>query len=167
MTTLVTFYVTLGLSACTKKGHVTTTSMNTPTVMPSPVSARTATTEIEIKAMPTALAFDKTRLEVKSGSIVTLHFINNATNPPLTHNWVLVKPGRAQAIASAGAKAGEANQYIPNSQDILAHSGLAKPGHEAAATFMAPPPGDYPYLCTVPGSRPHSGAMNGVLKSVP
>jgi len=97
------------------------------------------------------MAFDTTTLKVKQGQRVRLVFHNNATVAALPHNWALVKPGTAQAVASAGIQAGKSHDSVPDSPDVLAHTKLAGPGQTVDVTFTAPKPGSYPYICTVPG----------------
>jgi azurin len=149
--------VALG-SACTKKEG----SDSAPSAAANSAST-TASTTIDIASVGETMAYDKTTLEVKAGSRVTLNLKNNATSGAMRHNWVLTKPGTADAIGAAGIPAGEAKGYIPDSPDIIAHTPLSQPGGSVSVTFTAPAPGEYPYVCTFPG---HYAVMKGILKSV-
>jgi azurin len=93
---------------------------------------------------------------------VTLTLKNNGKSEAMVHNWVLVKAGTEMDVGNAGAAAGEAKNFVPESPNVLAASKLAKPGKTVTVTFTAPETaGDYPYICTYPG---HYVFMKGVLK---
>ncbi|MFV1994383.1 MAG: plastocyanin/azurin family copper-binding protein, partial [Verrucomicrobiales bacterium] len=55
---------------------------------------------------------------------------------------------------------GMAKGYIPESEDILWHTKLLQPKQVDTIEFIAPAPGEYPYLCTFPG---HWMLMRGVM----
>jgi azurin len=140
-----------------------------PVASAAPVPSATAKAgppvEIQIASVANTMAYDKTKLSVPAGSTVHLVLKNNATMATLPHNWVLVKPGTEASVAAAGMKLGEAAGYFDvRDKDALAHTDLAKPGQTAEVTFGAPPPGDYPYICTFPG---HFMMMKGVLTVTP
>jgi azurin len=103
---------------------------------------------------------------VKAGQKVHLVFKNNAPPPigngaPMSHNWVLVKPGTETAVATAALTVGESAGFVPNLADVLASTPQAQPGKSAEVTFTAPEsPGSYPYICTNPG---HAATMKGAL----
>ncbi len=110
------------------------------------------------------MSYDKTELNVKSGADITLNFKNNSST--LQHNWVLTKPGTDNDVGLAGIKAGLKKGFITDDPaigpNILAHTKLVEPGQADSVTFKAPPPGDYPYICTNAG---HHTVMKGVLHS--
>jgi len=116
---------------------------------------------VELSSVGDTMAYDKTTLEAKPGEKVSLTFHNVATSPAMQHDWVLVKPGKVNDVANAALAAGPSKDYIPDSQDILAHTKLTKPGETDTIEFTAPSaPGEYPYICTYPG---HFALMKGVL----
>lgn len=114
------------------------------------------------------LGYDKTDLTVKAGQKVKLTLNNTGSAAPLQHNFLLVKPGKDQAVgAQANAMMsdpqGVAKSYIPDASkdDIIAHTKLVMPGGSETIEFTAPAEaGDYPYMCTFPG---HWLLMKGVL----
>ena len=119
-------------------------------------------TTITIRATGSTLDFQPPRVSVKSGRRVTLRFINDGTLP---HNVVLPRDAeRIDALVSAAYGAGETG-YVPlaNTDDLLAHTPLASPGDTVEATFVVPPPGEYTYICLVPG---HATSMFGTLRSL-
>ena len=125
-------------------------------------SACESKTELELGSVGDTMAYDKTLLEAKAGSTVTLTLKNNGTSPAMQHDWLLVKPGTEQEVDNTSMAAGPAKNYIADSPNILAHTKLLKPGESDTITFTAPATaGDYPYLCTFPGHYP---LMKGVLR---
>ncbi len=110
------------------------------------------------------LKFDQTEVTVKAGAKVKWTFNNNDDMP---HNFVLVSPGKADQVGDEAIKLGVKGismNYIPNSSSILYHSNLMQPGTSETIYFEAPStPGEYTYVCTVPG---HAQLMRGTLKVV-
>ncbi|MCC6463144.1 MAG: auracyanin family protein [Saprospiraceae bacterium] len=107
------------------------------------------------------LKYNRTFVSLKAGSRVKWTFSNNDDMP---HNLVIVKPGTADAVGAAAANLGLKGQemnYVPKSADILFHTRLTPPGASDAIYFIAPPPGDYTFVCTLPG---HSQVMRGLLR---
>ena len=85
------------------------------------------------------------------------------------HNWALVQKGSLQEIGEqcnqliADPEA-VANQYIPNTEKVLAYTNIVEPFSEHTIYFRAPTEtGRYPYLCTFPG---HWMVMNGWIDVV-
>ncbi len=114
------------------------------------------------------LGYDKTDLTVKAGQKVKLTLNNTGSLAPQPHNFILVKPGRLDAVgAQANAMMTDPQAmtkgYIPDASkdDILAHTKLVMPSSTETIEFVAPADaGDYPYMCTFPG---HWLLMRGVL----
>jgi uncharacterized cupredoxin-like copper-binding protein len=95
------------------------------------------------------LKFDTTELTVRAGLRVRLVFKNS---DDMLHNFVLCAPGKGQEIGTAAMALGidgTAKNYVPDTDDVLAHF------------FTAPEkPGDYDYICSFPG---HAVLMKGVM----
>ncbi len=137
-----------------------------PSAAPSTAASAAAVQKVEIaiSAVANTMAYDKTRLTVPTGAVVHLTLKNPATMATLPHNWALVAPGTQAKVAAEGlAKAPDAG-YIVEGENVLAHTPLAPPGGTAEVTFTAPAPGNYPYICTVPG---HYMMMKGTLTVTP
>ncbi len=133
-----------------------------PTAAPSEVPVQKV--EIEISGVANTMLFDKTKLTVPTGAVVHLTLKNPATMATLPHNWALVAPGTQAKVAAEGlAKAPDAG-FIVEGPNVLAYTPLARPGGTSEVTFTAPAPGDYPYICTVPG---HYMKMKGVMTVTP
>jgi len=136
----------------------------TPTPTPAVATAQPEkpTAELKIAAVANTMTYDTPTLTVSAGQKVHLVLTNNATIK-LPHNWVLVKPASEAAVAAAGIPKGEAGNYLDTSnENVLAYTPMAKDhGGTSEVTFTAPTtPGQYPYICTVPG---HYLKMKGVL----
>ena len=150
-TSLFAIALVAAVSACGSSAPLATvTALPKPTVAP---------VKLEISSKGEEMSFDKVQLEVKSGAQVTLRFVN--TSAAQMHNWVLVKTGQADIVASDGASAGEANDYlVKGDKRVLAATHMVKPKETAEITFTASAPGSYPFICTFPG---HAAVMRGVL----
>jgi azurin len=72
----------------------------------------------------------------------------------MLHNWVLVKLGSGQEVATAGIAAGMDKNYVPKNSNVLVASALAKPNETITLEFVAPAAGSYNYICTYPGHFP-------------
>lgn len=125
--------------------------------------------EVTITADKIQLAYDTKEFTVKAGQTVKLKFINPADSQNLQpHNLILIKPGKLGAMIATvndPSKLSDPNWInnpVPESEDILHHTKLLKPGEEEVLEFTAPAEaGDYPFLCTYIG---HAAIMNGTMK---
>jgi len=118
---------------------------------------------ITIEVEGSNLQYETTRVELEAGTTVTLRL--DLSESSLPHNLVLVKKeGHVRPVAIAGLQARKTD-YVPESESdrIVTHTELARPGKVVEVTFEVPPPGEYPYVCTYPG---HFQTMRGVLVSV-
>ncbi len=115
---------------------------------------------LEIEAVA-GMLFDKRVLRADAGAKIKLVF-NNPDD--MVHNLILVQPGTADEVAelalNLGLK-GEEMGFIPESDDIIAYTGLLRPNSNDVIYFEAPTkPGRYQYVCTFPA---HAATMRGVL----
>lgn len=154
----ITMGAALLLSGC--GGSPAAPAANTSAQAPA---AAASTVNLEIANQGLELKFNKERLEAPAGSKITL-VLKNDTQPDsgMQHNWVLVKPGTEPMVAADGISAGADNAWLkPKDDRVIAHTAkMVKGGESVTVTFDAPPPGEYPYICTFPG---HAGVMKGVL----
>ncbi|CAN5736371.1 hypothetical protein BH24BAC1_BH24BAC1_39110 [soil metagenome] len=139
-------------SAATAK-HVTT--------MPAAWKAPDQT--ITIGTRPN-LKFSRELVEVKAGSKIKLTFTND---DDMLHNFVLVAPGTAVEVGTLAMQLGldgQAQNYVPQTDKVLYHTLLLQPETAETIYFTAPAtPGEYTFVCTVPG---HFYVMQGKLKVV-
>ncbi len=108
------------------------------------------------------LKYDDTLLTVKAGARVRLVFRNS---DDMLHNFVLCAPGRGEAVGTAAVALGlegNAQNFVPDSPDVLYHTALTQPQSTDTIFFTAPSaPGDYDFLCTFPG---HAAIMKGIFR---
>jgi len=118
--------------------------------------------EVTLESVGDTMAYNVTSFTVKAGQKVHVLVKSNGSSPAtMSHNFVLVKPGTEEAVATAGVAAGEASSYVKQGDaNVIAFTGLAKPQQMAEVTFTAPAKGAYPYICTFPG---HWQTMKGVM----
>ena len=133
-----------------------------------PSQAQAADQEVIIKPVDNKVLFDTEEITAKAGSRLKVVFDNIATNPGMRHNFVLlnVGPDDEATIGQVGigaVQAGEAKDFIPDNDAILAHTKMAGAGERVEVEFTVPIPGDYVYLCSYLG---HYVMMRGVLHSV-
>ena len=107
------------------------------------------------------MAFDQEKLEVNSGSQITLRFKNAASPNGMVHNAVVVKSSDATAVGlDAIASNNPATWLKPNDARVIAATKLVKGGDSSDVVFDAPSPGNYVIICTFPG---HHTLMQTVL----
>jgi azurin len=110
------------------------------------------------------LAFKPTELTSPAGAHVSLTFHHAGQRIQQQHDWVLLQPGTADAFMAAVLRAGEAHDWMPpNDSRVIAATPQIGPGESVTIEFTAPPPGDYPFVCTYAG---HGEVMRGVLHVV-
>jgi uncharacterized cupredoxin-like copper-binding protein len=91
-------------------------------------------------------SFDPDVITVKAGDTITVTFENNGT---VDHNLNFVKPDAELDHLLEEIEEG-AGEHID--EELLTDMHSIEPGHTEVATFTAPSePGEYSFLCTVPG----------------
>jgi azurin len=116
---------------------------------------------VQIGATGINLAYDVKEITARAGELLTIRFINGSD---MAHNVVLLRSeDDVRPVGNAAAQAYD-KEWIPSdeSERILAFTAVAEPGEEVTTTFVVPPPGSYPYICTYSG---HWTMMRGVLVS--
>ena len=134
----------------------TATSQPTNTVAPTATAAPADTVvppgpgvSLEISVDGDALAFDTTNFEVAAGVQVVLVLDNVSTTNQ--HNWVVVLDGTKDDVAGRGTAHPTTDWVQPDDPDVIANTKLLDPGENGDASFAAPPPGTYQFVCTFPG----------------
>jgi uncharacterized protein len=121
---------------------------------------------LRLAVLPGQMRFDTTELTVAPGQLVEVVFVNP---DGMQHNFVLGAQGSLDALGAAAdivarAPNGLAQQYVPDSPQVLFSTKLLEPGQTLTFQFKAPTDtGKYPYVCTFPA---HWKTMNGVLNVV-
>jgi azurin len=127
-----------------------------------PAHAAERVVRLRIASDGDELAFKPDRLSCPTAVTVHLsfHHAGEISNDP--HDWVLLKPGTEHAFLADADKEPNDNVVVP-AQDkdmVLAATPMCPKGRTVTVTFTAPAPGDYPFVCSVPG---HGETMNGIL----
>jgi azurin len=136
-------------------------SVVTVAILPEAIAADGRSVELTIGTDGDLLAFKPDRLTCPAGAHVHLTFNHTGRYVRQEHNWVLTRPGQAQAVEQAALAAGEPNGWVPRGDPrVLAATPQCSKGQHVSVDFIAPPPGDYPFLCTNPG---HGEVMHGIL----
>jgi azurin len=121
---------------------------------------------LQLATLPGQMQFDLRELTVAPGQLVEIVFVNP---DGMQHNFVLGAQGSLEAIGAAAdvmAKSpdGLAQQYVPDTPQVLFATKLLEPGQTVSYQFKAPTDvGKYPYVCTFPA---HWKTMNGTLNVV-
>lgn len=117
---------------------------------------------VEIRSTGVDLAYSVTTIRARAGDTLTIRYDNSASD--MAHNIVLLRAEEDIMPVGTAALAAHANDYIPKDEGdrILSHSRLVYPGDTTEWTFVVPPPGTYPYICTFSG---HFTMMQGRLIS--
>jgi uncharacterized cupredoxin-like copper-binding protein len=119
------------------------------------------TTTITIMSHGTDLAFHPAEISVKQGATVRIRYMNESR---FAHNVVIVKKEAYIDTLGAAAHEASATGWMPmqHKDKTVAFSPLAAPGNTVEFTFVAPPAGEYPFVCLVDG---HHNVMIGTLRS--
>jgi azurin len=108
------------------------------------------------------LRFKPDRLTCPAGATVRLilHHAGEIIDDP--HNWVLLKPGTLDAFLADADKIEDDTTVVPpkDKDMVLAATPMCKRHKTVTITFTAPAPGEYPFVCSVPG---HGATMRGIL----
>ena len=129
----------------------------------STTSGANGTIVIKLGVIPHEMKFNKATFTVKAGAQVTIDF----ENPDfMQHNLVIGQKGAMETIGEAAdalardPKGAEQN-YVPKIPQVIAATRLVDPEGRETIVFTAPTePGEYPFVCTVPG---HWRIMNGIM----
>ena len=130
------------------------------------VAAAAPDVVLRLAVLPGQMQFDTKELTVAPGQLVEIVFVNP---DGMQHNFVLGTQGSLDALGAAAdvvarAPNGLAQQYVPDSPQVLFSTKLLEPGQTVTFQFKAPADaGKYPYVCTFPA---HWKTMNGVLNVV-
>jgi azurin len=123
----------------------------------------TGATAIKLGVIPHEMKFDKSSFTVQAGTQVTIDFENLDF---MQHNLVIGKKGSMEVIGKAAdelaknPKGAELN-YVPEIPEVIIATVLVSPEGKETLVFTAPSePGEYPFVCTVPG---HWRIMNGIM----
>ena len=102
------------------------------------------------------LAFQPDTLTCTTGALVRLTFHHAGQIISARHNWVLTYPGKLEALTKDAL---DKDGILSNDDPlVIATTPLCDKGETVMTQFIAPPPGDYPFLCST-----HPEDMRGIL----
>jgi putative membrane-bound dehydrogenase-like protein len=119
---------------------------------------------VKMGVIPHEMKFDKETFTVKAGQQVTIDFENQDF---MQHNLVIVESGKLETVGHAADELardpqGAEQNFIPKIPEVIIATRLVNPEGSETLVFTAPTtPGEYPFVCTVPG---HWRIMNGIIK---
>jgi azurin len=120
---------------------------------------------LSLAAIPGQNRFDRVALDVRAGQRIAIAFRNPDA---MAHNVVVLSAAAQQQQVGAQLNAYVADasaagrDFLPPSLPVLARSAMVSARDSTTLVFTAPAqPGDYPFLCSVPG---HWVTMWGVLR---
>ncbi len=102
------------------------------------------------------MAFQPDTLTCPTGALVHLKFHHAGKIISARHNWVLTYPGQLEALTK---EALDDDGILPKDDPlVIAATPLCDKGETVTTQLVAPPPGDYPFLCST-----HPEDMRGIL----
>jgi uncharacterized cupredoxin-like copper-binding protein len=127
-----------------------------PTVVERTIHVKLSTTGQEVM-------FDQERLELPFAKTIRLKYKNDAPlDSQISHNVAIIRPDRVAAVMQTLQEHDYDLKSVQGSADILALSRVLNPGQEDTVAFSPPAPGDYVYICLMPGHGDMLG-MRGIL----
>jgi plastocyanin len=114
------------------------------------------TVDLHIASDGDFLALVPDTLTCPTGALVRLTFHHSGEILSARHNWVLLQPGQLEAVTKDSLE----NDGILSKDDprVIAATPICDKGETVMTQFIAPPPGDYPFLCST-----HPEDMRGIL----
>ena len=101
------------------------------------------------------LAFQPDTLTCPTGALVRITFHHAGKIISARHDWVLTYPSQLEALTKGAL---ENNAILPKDPRVIAATPLCDKGGTVMIEFVAPRPGDYPFLCST-----HPEDMRGIL----
>jgi azurin len=102
------------------------------------------------------LTFRPGTLTCPTGALVRLKFHHAGKIISARHNWVLTYPGQLEALTKEAL--GDDGILPKDDPLVIAATPLCDKGETVTTQFIAPPPGDFPFLCST-----HPEDMRGIL----
>jgi azurin len=118
---------------------------------------------VKLSTTGNEVMFDQQRLDLPFARTVRLRYKNDApADSQITHNVAIIRPERVASVMSILQDHDYDLKFVKDSPDILALTRVLNPGEEDVITFKPPAPGEYVYICLMPGHGDMLG-MRGVL----
>lgn len=112
--------------------------------------------DLYIQSNGDLIEFRPDTLTCPTGTLVRLTFHHAGRFVSARHNWVLTYPDQLEKLSKDFLD----NDGVLSKDDprIIAATPLCDKGETVSTQFIAPPPGDYPFLCST-----HPEDMRGIL----
>jgi plastocyanin len=102
------------------------------------------------------LAFQPDTLTCPAGALVRVTFHHAGKLISARHDWVLTYPGQLEALTKDAL---DSDGILPKDDPhVIAATPMCDKGQTVMVQFVAPVPGDYPFLCAT-----HPEDMRGIL----
>ena len=121
---------------------------------PKPVAPKNV--ELDVASNGDFLEFTPDTLTCPAGAHVRLTFHHGGKILSARHDWVLTRADQLDSLTKDALDTD--GKLAPNDPRIIARTQLADKGETVTTDFVAPPPGDYPFLCST-----HPEDMRGIL----
>lgn len=126
-------------------------------------SVVTRTIHVKLSTTGQEVMFDQQRLDLPFGKTIRLCYKNDAPlDSQISHNVAIIRPERVAAVMAVLQEHDYNLSSVTGSPDILALTRVLNPGQEDTIDFVPPGPGEYVYICLMPGHGDMLG-MRGIL----
>jgi len=123
----------------------------------------TRTIHVKLSTTGQEVMFDQQRLDLPFAKTIRLKYKNDAPlDSQISHNVAIIRPERVAAVMAILQDHDYDLESVRRSADILALSRVLNPGQEDTVEFSPPEPGEYVYICLMPGHGDMLG-MRGIL----
>lgn len=123
----------------------------------------TRTIHVKLSTTGNEVMFDQLRIELPFARTVRLRYKNDAPlDSQISHNVAIILPERVASVMSILQEHDYDLASVKGSADILAVTRVLNPGQEDVINFSPPRPGEYVYICLMPGHGDMLG-MRGLL----
>ncbi len=121
------------------------------------------TIHVKLSTTGQEVMFDQQRLDLPFAKTIRLKYKNDAPlDSQISHNVAIIRPERVEAVMAILQEHDYDLKFVRDSADILALSKVLNPGQEDTVNFSPPAPGEYVYICLMPGHGDMLG-MRGIL----
>jgi azurin len=121
------------------------------------------TIHVKLSTTGQEVMFDQQRLDLPFVKTIRLTYKNDAPlDSQISHNVAIIRPERVAAVIATLQEHDYKLASVSGSADILAITRVLNPGQEDVIDFLPPAPGEYVYICLMPGHGDMLG-MRGVL----
>jgi azurin len=123
----------------------------------------TRTIHVKLSTTGNEVMFDQQRIDLPFVKNIRLRYKNDAPlDSQISHNVAIIRPERVDSVMSILQEHDYDLGSVRGSADILALTRVLNPGQQDVVNFSPPAPGEYVYICLMPGHGDMLG-MRGLL----